>query len=125
MEFRVLGPLEIRQNGHALPCKGAKQRLLLAFLLLHPNEIVSSDRLIEALWGDAAPDSAPKALQMHVSELRKPLEPDRAAGGSGRILQTRSPGYRVAVDPGQLDLERFEQAVGEARGAAAAGRAQH
>src|SRR5436190_1477269 len=52
MEFRVLGPLEIRQNGHVLPCKGAKQRLLLATLLLHPNEVVSSDRLIEslALW---------------------------------------------------------------------------
>src|SRR4051795_8540356 len=98
MEFRVLGPLEIRQNGHALPCKGAKQRLLLAALLLHPNEVVSSDHLIEALWGDEPPATAPKALQMHVSQLRTLLEPERSPGGAGSVLLTRPPGYELRLE---------------------------
>jgi DNA-binding SARP family transcriptional activator len=62
MEFRILGPLEIRQKQHAVTCKGAKQRLLLAALLLHANEVVSSDRLIEALWGEHPPPSAAAGL---------------------------------------------------------------
>ena len=69
MEFRILGPLEIRQNGRPLPCKGTKQRLLLATLLLHANEVVSSDRLIDALWGEAPPPTANKALQATAARL--------------------------------------------------------
>src|SRR5437763_11623718 len=67
MEFKILGPLEGRQDDRALAPTAAKQRLLLAILLLHPNEVVSSDRLIETLWGGRPPAGAPKALQMHVS----------------------------------------------------------
>ena len=110
MEFRILGPLEIRQNEHAVTCKGAKQRLLLAALLLHANEVVSSDRLIEALWGERPPVTAAKALQMHVSQLRRLLEPD--------LLVTRPPGYELRVAREQLDLAQFETAVDDARAAA-------
>jgi DNA-binding SARP family transcriptional activator/tetratricopeptide (TPR) repeat protein len=121
MDFRILGPLEVQQNGRSLPCRGAKLRLLLAVLLLHRNEVVSSDRLIEALWGDRPPATAAKALQMHVSQLRKLLEPERSVGVSGELLVTRPPGYELRVEPGQLDLDRFDGALSEARAAAASG----
>src|SRR3954447_7691708 len=109
MDFRILGPLEIRQDGRALPCKGAKQRLLLATLLLRANEVVSSDRLMDALWGDNPPATAPKALQMHVSQLRRLLDPN--------ILVTRPPGYELRIAGDQLDLARFKVTVGRARAA--------
>ena len=80
LEFQILGPLEARRGDIRVPLKGHKQRLLLATLLLRANETVSSDRLIEALWGEAPPPTAGKALQMHVSQLRDLLEPDRARG---------------------------------------------
>ncbi|HEX2128576.1 MAG TPA: BTAD domain-containing putative transcriptional regulator, partial [Solirubrobacterales bacterium] len=98
-----------------------KQRELLAILLLHANEVVASDTLIDGLWGESAPETAPKALQVHVSQLRKQLEPERDAGDPARLLVTRPPGYAIVLGPGQLDLERFEQLAGEGREALAAG----
>ena len=89
---------------------------------LNANEVVSSDRLTEALWGERPPQGSGKALQVHMSRLRDMLEPGRARGGSGGILVTRPPGYELRVEPGQLDLHRFEQAVGESKLAAEAGR---
>ena len=122
MEFKILGPLEVRREDRRLACRGPKQRLLLGVLLLHANEVVSSDRLIEALWGASPPETARKALQMHVSQLRDLLEPRRARG-AGRVLLTRPPGYQLSLEDGELDLQRFEHAVVEARAAAKAGRA--
>ena len=83
----------------------AKQRGVLAILLLNANEVVSTDRLIDELWGGEAPETAHKALQVHVSQLRKLLEPERRAGQSGRLLKTRSPGYLLELDPERLDLD--------------------
>ena len=103
MEFRILGPLEVLEDGHSVKLGGPKQRALLAVLLLHANRVVSTDGLFEALWGDQLPDAAPKALQVYVSRLRKTL-------GSERIV-TASSGYRVVVEPGELDLERFQTLV--------------
>ncbi len=123
MEFKILGPLEVRQEDRRLACTGPKQRLLLGVLLLHANEVVSSDRLIEALWGASPPETARKALQMHVSQLRDLLEPQRARG-EGRVLLTRPPGYELSLADGELDLQRFEQGVAEARAATKAGDAQ-
>jgi DNA-binding SARP family transcriptional activator len=115
VEFRVLGPLEARDDDEPLALGGAKQRALLAALLLNANEVVSSDRLIDELWGAEPPKTAAKSLQVLVSQLRKVLEPARASGESGRLLVTRSPGYLLQLDPDQLDLERFQRLAGEGR----------
>ena len=86
---------------------GIKQRSLLAILLLHANQVVSRDRLIDALWGASPPLACGKSIQVYVSRLRKVLADDR--------LVTRAPGYVLYVDPAELDLTRFEQLVGEAQ----------
>src|SRR5215210_9466278 len=104
MEFRILGPLEVRDGDHVLPLPGARQRALLSILLLHANELLPASRLIELLWDDRPPRSAAKGLQVHISELRKFF-------GTNRI-STRPPGYALRVEPGELDLERFEKLVG-------------
>jgi DNA-binding SARP family transcriptional activator len=91
MEFRILGPLEVIDDGQVLDLGGQKQRVLLAMLLLHANEVVSSDRLIDALWPERPPDTAAKALQVYVSQLRKTL-------GKKRV-ETRSPGYLLRGPP--------------------------
>jgi DNA-binding SARP family transcriptional activator/glutamine cyclotransferase len=107
MEFRILGPLEALEDGHQVPLGGSKQRALLASLLLHANQVVSRDRLIDELWGASPPETAPTALQGYVSQLRKAL------GRDGIV--TRPPGYVIRVGDGELDLDRFEQLVAAAR----------
>jgi DNA-binding SARP family transcriptional activator len=121
VEFRVLGPLEVRDNDEPLTLGGAKQRALLAILLLNANEVVSSDRLIDELWGAGAPLTAAKSLQVHVSNLRKVLEPARERGQSGQVLVTRPPGYLLKIDPDQLDLTRFDRLTNNGREALASG----
>ena len=101
MEFRILGPLEVISDGQVVQLGGAKQRALLAVLLLNANEVVSLDRLIDALWEDDPPDSAPKALQVHVSGLRKLLGKER--------VQTSPPGYLLRVGEGEFDLYRVRR----------------
>jgi DNA-binding SARP family transcriptional activator len=103
MEFRILGPLEVLEHGRRVELGGAKQRALLAVLLLDANRVVSLDRLIDALWDETPPDQARKALQVYVSQLRKALGADR--------IVTRDPGYVVRVEKGELDLERFRELV--------------
>ena len=107
MDFRVLGPLEVGGDEGPLELGGVKQRSLLAMLLLHANEVVSTDRLIDALWGASPPFTSGKSIQVYVSRLRKAMADDR--------LVTRAPGYVLYVDPAELDLARFEQLVAEAR----------
>ena len=115
MEFRVLGPLEIRDDsGGVIPVRAPKERALLLSLLLHANEVVSSERLVDELWGEQRPESAAKVIQTYVSHLRRLLQPDKARGGHGLIV-TRSPGYLLRLDPGQMDRDRFESLVAEAR----------
>jgi DNA-binding SARP family transcriptional activator len=126
MEFHVLGPLEIVRQGRTLELGMGKQRTLLAVLLLHANEVVSSDRLIDALWGEQAPATAPKIVQGYVSRLRKALDeerPNRSGAGDGGILLTRSPGYVLRIEDGQLDADRFEGLLTQARVALAEGAA--
>ncbi len=109
MEFGILGPLEVLEGGKPLPVGGRKQRLLLALLLLRPDEVVSSDRLIEDLWGDAMPPTAVAALQVHISNLRRAL-------GDRDVVVTRPPGYLISAGDA-LDLSRFERLLGEAEAA--------
>ncbi len=107
MEFRILGPLEAHRDGVVAAPGGPKQRALLALLLVHANEFVSNARLVDGLWGERPPESAPKALQVYVSQLRREL---------GReLVRTRPGGYELVVDPDALDLLRFERLVAEAR----------
>jgi DNA-binding SARP family transcriptional activator len=120
VEYRVLGPLEVLDEGRSLALAGDKQRALLANLLVNANEVVSTDRLIDELWGADPPKTAGKSLQVLVSQLRKVLEPDRGAGMAGRLLVTRAPGYLLLVEPEQLDVARFERLAGEGRRALAA-----
>jgi DNA-binding SARP family transcriptional activator len=108
MQFRILGPLELACNGEPLPLGGASQRALLALLLLHANEVVSSDRLLDELWADAPPASGVTALQVRVSQLRKAL------GDAAPRLETRPPGYLFRVGRDELDLERFSRLMAEA-----------
>jgi DNA-binding SARP family transcriptional activator len=115
LEFRILGPLEVGSNGNPLPLGGLKQRALLAALLVRANEVVSTDRLIEDLWGESPPRTAATSLQNFVSQLRKALGPE--------LLATRSPGYVLVVDPEQIDAKRFERLLHEAREGSAEDRA--
>jgi DNA-binding SARP family transcriptional activator len=102
VEFGILGPLEVRDGDRALALTGAKQRALLVVLLLHANEVVSSDRLLDELWGEEPPGSGATALQVLVSRLRDALGPGEAQ------LVTRAPGYVLEVERRELDLYRFE-----------------
>ena len=106
MEFRLLGPLEVVERDRPLALGGGKQRALLAVLLLHANELVSTERLIDELWGESPPATVAKSVQVYVSRLRKQL-------GDGRLL-TRTPGYVLRVDASELDVARFERLVAEA-----------
>ena len=119
MEYRVLGPLEVVRQGRTLELGSGKQRALLAALLLHANEVVSTDRLIDALWGERAPATAPKIVQGYVSQLRKLLAGASESRDEG-VLLTRSPGYVLRLDDGQLDADRFTALLAKARAALAA-----
>jgi YVTN family beta-propeller protein len=114
MEFRILGPLEVRHDGEGrIPLGAGKQRAALAILLLHPNQVLTTERLIDELWGDSPPKAARKALHVYVAGLRKAL-------GAQRI-RTHGPGYRLEVAPGELDLDRFERLVQTGRDLRAGG----
>jgi DNA-binding SARP family transcriptional activator len=108
-EFRMLGPLEVlAADGEPLVLGGQKQRAVLALLLLRANQVVSTEFLVDALWGEHPPRTATTSLQNSISALRKLLGPD--------VLATRPPGYRLAVEPESVDLYRFERLVASARG---------
>jgi DNA-binding SARP family transcriptional activator len=107
MEFRILGPLEVWAGESEISLGGPRPRALLALLLLHANQVVPADQLIDELWGEDPPQQARGALRVNVSRLRKALP----AGA----LTTKSPGYVVRVEPDELDLLRFERLVDEGR----------
>ena len=113
LEFRILGPLEVRAAGRAVAVPGAKPRATLAVLLLHANQAVSPDQLALALWGEEAPAGAGNTVQVHISRLRKAL-------GNTDALVTTPGGYRLSLDPDDLDALRFDRLVAEARGQPAA-----
>src|SRR2546428_10668128 len=108
MEFRLLGPLEVGDEGRPISIRRGKEQALLIYLLLHANEVVPSGRLIDELWDERPPSTAPKILQNAVSHLRKQL-------GDGRLV-TRDPGYVLRVEEGELDAQRFERLAKEGRG---------
>src|SRR6266550_6999346 len=110
MEFRILGPLEVVEDGEPVALGTLKERLVLGVLLLHANEFVSRERLIDDLWGEAPPPTARKAVNVYVSKLRKALSlagPDPIATASG--------GYRLQVEPDAVDANRVQLLVASAR----------
>jgi DNA-binding SARP family transcriptional activator len=106
VEFCILGPLEVWHEGRQVHIEGAKERALLALLLLHAGEPVSVDRLIDELWGDAPPATARKSVQVRVAGLRRALRDE--------VLITRGDAYLIRLRPNQLDLHRFEQLLSQA-----------
>jgi DNA-binding SARP family transcriptional activator len=113
VDFRILGPLGVSREGRPLDLGGHRQKVLVCLLLLHANEVVSAERIIDALWGEAPPATARKALQVQVSRLRRIL-------GAG-VLETRAPGYFIRVQEGELDAQRHERLATQGKHALAAG----
>jgi DNA-binding SARP family transcriptional activator len=112
VEFGILGPLEVRHEGVPLRLGGLRERSLLAVLLLNANELLTTDRLVDELWGEEPPKTAVKTVHVYVSRLRKLL--------GGEAIVTRPPGYLLVVDADQIDLRRFERLASEGRQALAA-----
>jgi predicted ATPase/DNA-binding SARP family transcriptional activator len=115
MEFRVLGPIEARDDDRPLPLGRPKQRAVLAALLLHAGDAVPRERLIDELWGEEPPASAVASLQVYVHGLRQALGAER--------IETHGQSYRLQVEEGELDLDRFERLVALAEQDLGAGRA--
>ena len=113
LDFRVLGAVSVDAPRGAIELGGTKQRVLLALLLLHPNESVSRDRVIDLLWSDKPPEKANNSLHVQVSKLRKAL-------GSNRIGTDRA-GYFLRIEEDELDLNVFRRLVARAREARRAG----
>jgi eukaryotic-like serine/threonine-protein kinase len=116
MDFRILGPLEVLDDGRVITIGGPKQRAVLALLLLNANETLSGDRLIDELWGERVPATAAKTVQVYVSRLRKALGPGTVA--------TREYGYALVLDPDRIDAHRFERLLADGRRELAAGHAR-
>ncbi|MEA2000950.1 MAG: BTAD domain-containing putative transcriptional regulator, partial [Actinomycetota bacterium] len=114
LDFRLLGPLEVARDDELIDLGGYKQRSLLALFLIHANRVVSTDRIIDALWGEEAADKE-NALWVYISRLRSVLEPERTGRGENSVLLTKDPGYALEVDPGQVDFLRFELGLDQAR----------
>jgi DNA-binding SARP family transcriptional activator len=121
MDFRILGPLEVLEGGRAVALGGSKQRALLALLLLHANETLSTDRLIDELWGERPAANAAKTVQVQISRLRRALASE-AGDPSAGVVVTRGRGYELTLDPDRLDSQRFERLMAEGRSELAANR---
>src|SRR5215467_1236981 len=105
MRFSVLGPLEVTENGRGVEFGSGRPRALLALLLLHANEVVSADRLIDELWSGGPPASAAKVLQGYVSQLRRVLPPE--------AIVTHGSGYLLDADTDAAEFERLVRTAGE------------
>lgn len=116
MDFRILGPLEVRDRGRPIELRRQKQKALLAILLLHARQPLSGDVLIEGLWGESPPATSRSALRNYVSQIRAALGED--------VLATRGGAYVLDVAPDEIDLHQFERLVAEARSCSAADRSE-
>ena len=120
LEFRILGPLEVRRDGAPVHIGGPRQRALLALLLCNANRVVSRERLVDELTGDQRADSPERMLQVQISRLRKALGNE---GHEPRLI-ARPPGYVLRVEQGELDLQEFERLAADGRRALERGEPQ-
>ena len=114
MDFQILGPIAVLDEGRVVALGGSRQRALLALMLLHANETLSTDRLIDELWGEDASGGARRTVHVQISRLRKAITP---AGGvsaeaEGAVV-TRERGYELVLDLERLDAHRFERLLAE------------
>jgi DNA-binding SARP family transcriptional activator len=114
LDFRLLGPLEVARGDELIDLGGYKQGSLVALFLIHVNRVVSTGRIIDALWGEEAGDKE-NALWVYFSRLRSVLEPERTGRGEHSVLVTKDPGYALEVDPAQVDFLCFELGLDQAR----------
>lgn len=118
MQFRILGPLEVWNGDQRIALGALKPRALLAILLLHADQVVSTDRLIDELWGERAPPTARNIIQGYVAQLRRALQAGQdTLAPDSHLLVTTPPGYRLQVPEGALDLHRFEELLAQAKAA--------
>src|SRR3990170_2249089 len=116
LRVRLLGPVEVSHEGQALDLGSPKQRAVFVVLVLHRGEAVSTDRIIDLLWGERPPRTASHSVQIYVSELRRAF----AAAGAGTIILTRRPGYLIESDDLDLDVDRFQELAARGRDSLAA-----
>jgi hypothetical protein len=109
MDFRLLGPLEVDGEDGPADVGAGKRRALLTYLLINPNEVVPTERLIDELWSEPPPATAAKSVQVYVSQLRKALQ------ANGDLLVTRGSGYVLRVGDDELDIQRFEHLLTKAQ----------
>ncbi|WP_221351009.1 AfsR/SARP family transcriptional regulator [Streptomyces beigongshangae] len=119
MDVRLLGPVEVRDEGRRVPLNGAKPTAILAALVVHLGEVISVDRLVDLVWEERPPATARALVASHVSGLRRAL----AASGAAEVVRTRSPGYLVDLPPSRVDARRFEEALALGRRLTSRGRA--
>jgi DNA-binding SARP family transcriptional activator len=117
VEFRILGPLRVGREGSPLSVGGHRQKVLVCLLLLHPNEVMAAEQIIDVLWGETPSTTARKALQVYISRLRQLLGPG--------VLETRAPGYLIRVEDGELDAQRFEGLLAQGKHALTTGDPGH
>ncbi|MFI6320192.1 BTAD domain-containing putative transcriptional regulator [Nonomuraea sp. NPDC050556] len=110
MKLTVLGPVAISADGRQVSGAAPRHRAVLAYLLLHARTVISTERLIGAMWGHTTPDTARSQLHASIAAVRQVLR----QAGAGEILQTRSAGYVIVPEPGQLDMDEFTRLVAEA-----------
>jgi DNA-binding SARP family transcriptional activator len=122
IRFSLLGPVEVHRDGVRVPVGGPKQRAVLAVLLLNANRTVQVSQIVDAVWGERAPERAVNTVQVYVSGLRRALEPRPPADPAARLLATRGTGYLLRADEHSLDLLEFFAAAAEGRRALAEGR---
>jgi DNA-binding SARP family transcriptional activator len=114
VRFHVLGPMEVHGGREVIDIGPRMVRAVLASLLIEANRPVTSDRLVDQLWGERPPPTAMSSLQVHVSALRRVLEPERRRGESPSVVVTQGAGYLLRVSPDEVDAMRFEAATLEA-----------
>ena len=113
LQFRILGPLEVRCGQHVVKLGGRKQRTVLAVLLVHREDVVSTEQLIDAVWAEEPPATAKNALQVYVSQLRRSL----LCGAREELIETRADGYRLLASEAEIDAGLFGVAASEGRAA--------
>lgn len=122
MRFDVLGPLQVTGSRGPIAISRPRERAILAVLLVRPGEVVSLDRLVNALWSDEKPSAAIASLHAYVSKLRQRLSPGEPARSPKQVLQSVAPGYRLAIGPDDVDALRFQRLAATGREALVAGR---